>query len=113
MRRSKKAPKRTEMILYKYLTLEAAAKVLDNNSIGFSQPQYFNDPFDMPSYPEEPTSNSLDRMFSRLRTMGKDLAWAEHTGILSLTRTPTNALMWAHYAQNHEGVVIGIDRISE
>jgi hypothetical protein len=30
-------------------------------------------------------------------------------GILSLTEEPNNLLMWAHYAQNHEGFVIGFD----
>jgi len=30
-------------------------------------------------------------------------------GILSLTRTPTNPLMWSHYADQHFGAVIGID----
>ena len=99
------------MLLYKYLTFDAAARVLDNNSIGFSQPQYFNDPFDMPSYPDEGFGNSIEQMLSHVQIMGKNMIWAENTGILSLTRTPTNPLMWAHYAQNHYGVVIGIDAI--
>lgn len=30
-------------------------------------------------------------------------------GILSLTEKPDNLLMWAHYAANHEGFVIGFD----
>jgi len=30
-------------------------------------------------------------------------------GILSLTETATNALMWAHYADNHKGFVIEFD----
>ena len=29
--------------------------------------------------------------------------------ILSLTRTPLNALMWAHYGEEHKGFVIGYD----
>ncbi len=30
-------------------------------------------------------------------------------GCFSLSATPTNILMWSHYAQNHEGYVIGFD----
>ena len=30
-------------------------------------------------------------------------------GCLSLSATATNVLMWSHYAQNHEGYVIGFD----
>ena len=32
-------------------------------------------------------------------------------GILSLTENPDNLLMWAHYALNHEGFVIGFDEL--
>jgi hypothetical protein len=32
---------------------------------------------------------------------------ARGVGILSLSETPCNLLMWAHYAQSHEGFVIG------
>jgi hypothetical protein len=43
--------------------------------------------------------------------MAKDQVWRENTAILSLTRTPVNPLMWAHYANNHQGVVIDINVI--
>lgn len=33
----------------------------------------------------------------------------QHFGILSLTESPDNLLMWAHYGDNHKGVVIGFD----
>ena len=29
--------------------------------------------------------------------------------LLCVSRTPKNALMWAHYADKHQGIVIGID----
>jgi hypothetical protein len=75
-------------------------KILEKGSIGFSKPKYFNDPFDLPTYPSDPDN---------LRTSVKNWLWAEHSVVLALTRTPTNALMWAHYADQHRGVVIGID----
>lgn len=33
----------------------------------------------------------------------------ELLGILSLSESPTNLLMWSHYSQNHEGFMIGFD----
>lgn len=105
------------MILYKYVPFDVAAKILDNNSIGFSLSSSFNDPFDVPWYPDEPlpvsdsSLLSVEKIFSRIHTMAKCSTWAERTGILSLTRTPTNPLMWAHYAHNHQGVVIGVDTV--
>lgn len=104
------------MILYKYVSMQDAEKILTNNSIAFSQPKYFNDPFDLPAYPYS-SSNPKDEIgqqaeaahLSRISEWAKN--WAELTGILCLTRTPTNPLMWAHYAQSHFGMVIGIDAV--
>jgi hypothetical protein len=36
-------------------------------------------------------------------------AMGESIGVLSLTERPDNLLMWAHYAQQHEGMVIEFD----
>lgn len=97
------------MILYKYMPLSTGEAVVGNNAILFSQPEHFNDPFDVPSYPDEPSTDPLSAMFSSIRTMAKNKAWSEYSGVLSLTRTPVNALMWAHYADQHKGIVVGID----
>jgi Protein of unknown function (DUF2971) len=99
------------MMLYKYVSFATGKAILEKNAMGFSQPKFFNDPFDLPSYPPEPSANPIDGMFGQIRTWGKNRIWGENTGILSLTRTPTNPLMWAHYADKHEGVVIGIDAV--
>lgn len=97
------------MILYKYVSFGAGLKILETSTIGFSQPKFFNDPFDLPAYPREGRLGHLDDVFGRIRTMAKEMLWADNTGILSLTRTATNPLMWAHYADKHKGMVIGID----
>jgi hypothetical protein len=34
-------------------------------------------------------------------------------GILSLTETPNNQAMWAHYGDNHRGFVLGFDTANE
>jgi hypothetical protein len=106
-----------EMILYKYVPFETGKKILTMRSIRFSQPEKFNDPFDRPAYPYTDDSQHLGglageaRVAHRLRLMEWERAWAQCTGILCLTRTPTNPLMWAHYADSHKGIVIGIDAV--
>ncbi|MGV2168822.1 DUF2971 domain-containing protein [Agrobacterium tumefaciens] len=97
------------MILYKYMPFSTGQSVLRDSTILFSRPEHFNDPFDLPSYPEEPSSDPASGLFSNIPAMVKNKAWAENSGVLSLTRTPVNALMWAHYAEHHHGVVLGID----
>lgn len=72
----------------------------------------FNDPFDLSSYPAEKRDNPIASIFGGLRTWGKNLIRREQTGILSMTRTPTNPLIWAHYADQHCGMVIGIDAVA-
>ena len=100
------------MILYKYVSFRAGRKILESASLGFTQPEFFNDPFDMPVYPGQGGMTEISQIPERLRVMGQERSWADNTGILSLTRTATNALMWAHYANQHRGMVIGVDVVA-
>ncbi|EPU1007389.1 DUF2971 domain-containing protein [Vibrio cholerae] len=97
------------MILYKYMSFEAVKSVLKYNSIGFTKPNTFNDPFELeagcPIGGDEPQEN----MFAGMTSRTKRFAWANTSGVLSLTRNPLNPLMWAHYGDEHKGVVIGIN----
>lgn len=98
------------MILYKYVSHDAGMKILQNGSVGFTQPCNFNDPFEVEAaYPSTEGDNPIDVMLNRIRNSGKKSIWKENTGILSLTRQPLNPLMWAHYGREHTGMVIGID----
>lgn len=97
------------MILYKYTSLKTAQKIIDSAKIGFSRPGFFNDPFDKPVATPEKSAGYLNDIFANIRGQGKSYIWDEYTGILSLTRSSTNALMWAHYADGHRGVVLEID----
>lgn len=147
------------MELFKYLS-EDRIKFLKNGMIRFTQPQAFNDPFELKpsiiafgtgSYFEE----VLDKKFTALieeqynelppeirKVITKDafIIYAEskkesviegmqnlavnavpmlekvihegfekHVGVLSLTETSNNLLMWAHYANSHEGMVVGFN----
>ena len=97
------------MLLYKYTSLAAARQILTSERIGFSRPTFFNDPFDKPVAMPDPTEDPISGMFANLRAQIKSQIWVQETGILSLTRSATNALMWAHYADGHRGAVLEIN----
>ena len=98
------------MILYKYVSHATGIKILENNSLGFTQPCHFNDPFELEAaYPSEKGSNPFEVFMNGIRTWGKKHIWKQNTGVLSLTRQPLNPLMWAHYGVEHTGMVIGVD----
>lgn len=126
------------MKTYKYLGKVSSECFLKDQTIRFSQPRAFNDPFELqPEFhvtdegfaqgeerackivihghhstyenyvlterPQNTQLKKLDgkRIFSQLN---------EKIGILCLTRAetlmPSNFLMWAHYAESHQGLVI-------
>ncbi|WP_374765066.1 DUF2971 domain-containing protein [Yunchengibacter salinarum] len=97
------------MILYKYLSFCNGLKVIKGNKISFTQPDYFNDPFDAPIFERSDSSDYVSRVLGNIRSEIKSNVMREKYGILSLTRLPNNPLMWAHYAESHEGIVIGIN----
>ncbi|ATY34912.1 DUF2971 domain-containing protein [Sphingomonas psychrotolerans] len=93
------------MRLYKYMSLASLEAVLKHNTIGFSLSKDLNDPFDFPTAPDVREYGFLGSLTASL----KGSIWASHMGVCSLTRTATNSLMWAHYADKHRGAVIEID----
>ena len=97
------------MILYKYTSLATARRILTSTHIGFSRPGFFNDPFDRPVAIPVPTEDPISGMFADVGAQLKSRIWEKQTAILSLTRSPANALMWAHYADGHRGAVLEIN----
>jgi hypothetical protein len=122
------------MILYKYLSPDRR-DVIENLSIRFTQPVYLNDPYE--TNPVITGSEMTDEQWAKIadfeaRKNGINIKDFEHlknkdardnqfpaalqlmktffhhsVGILSLSETHDNTLMWAHYCQNHTGFVIG------
>ena len=97
------------MILYKYVPYKAGREIITGNSIGFACAANFNDPFELTGYPREVTTDPVRQLFADIRADAKRHIWVSNSAILSLTRSPLNALMWAHYAEAHSGFVIGFD----
>ncbi|WP_156362142.1 DUF2971 domain-containing protein [Sphingomonas sp. Leaf208] len=97
------------MILYKYVSALRAIQIIKDRQIQFSLPRYFNDPFDRPLNPIARSRDLWGDLMGPLRADIKSRIWEANSGVLSLTRIPTNSLMWAHYADSHKGVVLGFD----
>jgi len=85
------------MILYKYYGFNSGKSALESERLGFRTPIYFNDPFEASVI--EGKAFTKDRIQKALNNVA----------ILSLTRTPLNSLMWAHYGDEHKGFVIGYE----
>jgi hypothetical protein len=120
------------MIVYKYLS-PARSDVLADSRIRFTQPAVLNDPFEtLPAFTEY--RNTLKNVMPEFSQLQKEsfnaLGLSEEDvrnnalsnvldnvaelfspciGILSLSRCRDNILMWSHYADSHQGFVIGFD----
>jgi hypothetical protein len=104
------------------VNLETALKIILNPTVKFTQPFDLNDPFEITTLFYE----SNNRSYLSEENSSNYLTLSMSYGILSLSRTPLNSLMWAHYARGermkcgngivlgekntaHGGMVIGID----
>ncbi|MFN8750132.1 MAG: DUF2971 domain-containing protein [Pseudanabaena sp.] len=120
------------MIVYKYLS-PARSDVLLDSRIRFTQPAVLNDPFEtLPVFTEYrntlkkviPEFSQLEKeSFNALGLSEEDVRnialsnvldnvaelFSPYFGILSLSRCRDNILMWSHYADSHQGFVIGFD----
>lgn len=89
------------------MSFKAARSIIESSSLGFSCLEDLNDPFECSSFGFEENIDSL--VTAKIATGACKNRFSRHYGVLSLTRQPLNPLMWAHYGDEHQGVVIGID----
>lgn len=91
-------------ILYKYYSYGGGKAALESQNLGFRKPEFFNDPFELSAL-----SNSTGPV-SKQETLKRQIDHLkDQVVILCLTRSAFNPLMWAHYADQHQGFVIGYD----
>jgi hypothetical protein len=93
----------TEQILFKYRSLENWRFLLDilvNNRLYAAPFKDLNDPMEGRYYY---FGDEMTRAFKRLIRARKD-DWR----ICSLTKNPTNTLMWSYYSGGHTGVALGL-----
>jgi hypothetical protein len=122
--------------LYKYLPYsKGSLEVLKSETLKYTCPLEFNDPFDCsPAYNEEVIDQLLDNRKDLVDEIAKREGWhpddyenkvkekssileenfeeinkdtLKTIGIVSLSRNPKNILTWSHYAKNHTGFVVG------
>ncbi|MDI3431496.1 MULTISPECIES: DUF2971 domain-containing protein [Aeromonas] len=105
-------------LLFKYSPI--IKTFFNKPTIKLSVPTFLNDPFEnMPSEDIKDISNEITRSVYGYRDLPKivfDSMYSDvvtellnKVGIVSLTETPRNLLMWAHYANNHNGMVVGFE----
>jgi hypothetical protein len=121
-------------MVYKYTSIEAALKIIANNTLRFSSPVEFNDPFELSSslidvsFTEDeikrfvnrsrPEWNNAKRRHESQRLFKNPKALVEsiqevtedlrqNIGICCFSEDNSNTLMWSHYADHHKGVCLG------
>ncbi|MFM5554386.1 DUF2971 domain-containing protein [Aeromonas veronii] len=95
-------------ILYKYYS-KLDINYFLNPTIKISYIGKLNDPF------ESIVNNSIKNEMlgydtTKEQNLGKEIQFyslLSHMGVVSLTETPRNLLMWSHYANEHKGMCIG------
>lgn len=91
-------------ILYKYYSYAGGKAALKSQNLGFRKPEFFNDPFELTAL-----SNGVGPVSKRETLKAQIDELKDQVVILCLTRSAFNPLMWAHYADQHQGFVIGYD----
>jgi hypothetical protein len=125
--------------IFKYRTIDSTKKLLENNSLWFSSPKDFNDPFDCQIIPD--TNNTVEQIeqYIRKNTPGtftdKEIVahaakfqneniWQDYmkiaadrcinsTGVCCFSKNKKNLLMWSHYADSHTGVCLKFDILKD
>jgi hypothetical protein len=79
-------------------------KIVRNPSVKFTHPYNLNDPFEITSsfYEDDDHDYSHENNYLNLHKLNTSY------GVLSLSRAPLNALMWAHYAR---GRIMGVNSL--
>ncbi len=100
--------------LFKYMN--EPRNFFDEGFIRLSQPSVLNDPFEASFCRESlnelashfDDSTSWDPEYGELSFSQYVELRMNHIGVISFTESKENLLMWAHYANEHKGVVAGI-----
>lgn len=123
--------------LYKYMPIQSEEllgrlRSILQGRIFFSSPTSFNDPFEMSTLVDVPSRDNFmelmnntdpnasllpksaqERIYQRVQTkFGRNAVsreWIASIGVLCLSTSYEDLLMWSHYSANHTGICIGFD----
>jgi len=87
---------------YKYTAVHE--QFFENLLIRASQKYALNDPFEL-----SPGSNDISLELAKVGNKAKRTPSYDDYAIISFTETYNNLLMWSHYANQHQGIVIEFD----
>ncbi|MDM8567018.1 DUF2971 domain-containing protein [Candidatus Halobeggiatoa sp. HSG11] len=110
-------------MFYKYLTEKRIDDILKDRLIRFSQLKALNDPFEnfLPWIEPKHLEKVAKREFAKKTTeiqVNSDILhsftknfklFLVKFGVLSLSKTKTNLLMWSHYTNSYKGFIIGFN----
>jgi len=126
--------------IYKYTSLDTARIILKNSSIRFSKPSLFNDPFDCQLIIDTDNTDEEINEYVNQIAQRKGLSTNQQKEYRTLLGNPKkrfsitnnsiqqalnsmkvscfttmfdNLLMWAHYANKHQGVVLKFDVLKD
>ncbi|WP_421261378.1 DUF2971 domain-containing protein [Aeromonas jandaei] len=125
--------------LFKYFTADGAVRLFKTMGIRFTQPAFLNDPYEchlvfnkdtrlqlVDDFYNSMVANNTTQSHDELRDIAERYETSllinalegyrkikNDLGVLSLTECPLNLLMWAHYADEHKGVVVELDYTHE
>ena len=102
-------------ILYKYLDITGAKRMIGNRKLQFTNATQLNDPFDC-----HPKLLDYSDVPKRIRGLVPEDWWEfkeetdatnfrNDTWLCSLSKVNDSILMWSHYCYNHKGICIGLD----
>lgn len=92
--------------------------IFEDNMLWFSNPSNFNDPFELKPHIKNIVGDEADLFSTLINRSGQASEFyythihsgLSNIGVLSLSSTKDNPVMWAHYANNHKGIVIEFDK---
>ena len=103
-------------ILYKYLDIKGAKKMIGNSNLQFTNATQLNDPFDChpklfdySNVPEHNLYRGIPAEWCKRKEENDATNLRNETWLCSLSKTNHSILMWSHYCYNHKGVCIGLD----
>jgi hypothetical protein len=101
-------------LVYKYRAYDARAlEIIINRQLWLAEPSSLNDPFDC----QVEYSQAFNHAISSLKISEKAIASfteasvgaMEKLRVLSLSKSDVNPLLWAHYADSHNGFCLGFN----
>lgn len=103
-------------ILYKYLDINGAKRMIGNQNLQFTNASQLNDPFDChpklldySNVPEHKLQGWIPKEWWIEKEELDALNLRNNSWLCSLSKVNDSLLMWSHYCNNHKGVCIGLD----